>query len=119
MEVISAVGEYTLLIKNGNEQIEPVKFSVKSDEGLDAIVQIDYGTKTIKTTISNIAVPDGFSEGVKGIGILEDGMRSRHTRVSGYIFSQVQPDGRSITHPEERSLMRRQASAVGRRWAAR
>ena len=56
MEVISAVGEYRLLIEKGNEQVEPAKFSVKTNDGLEAIVEIDYASKTIKTTISKINV---------------------------------------------------------------
>lgn len=68
MESISAVGEYTLLKKGNNEQLEPAKFSATTDDGLQAVVEIDYATNRVATTIINIAVQDGFAEQLKGIG---------------------------------------------------
>ena len=71
MESISVVGEYTLLKKNINEQIDPAQFTANIDRGLQAIIKIDYAFNIITTTIINVQVSDGFAEQVKGIGRFE------------------------------------------------
>jgi hypothetical protein len=68
---ISAEGKFTLLKNNGYGQIDPAEFTVSVDRGLQAVVEIDYDSNSIITTIRDINVPDDFAEELKGIGRFE------------------------------------------------